>query len=133
MAASFRRWLLPKFGPDLSFKIDMDAIPALEAVRGRKADRTLKLLAAGILTIDEAREEIGYDPMTDSPDKMPLWPMGAGWQPAMKLPSGAPAAVYDAATERAIATGDAVVSGDQAKRLIAALRMAWARAAGGNS
>ena len=37
--------------------------------------------------------------------------------------------VYDAATERAIATGDAVVSGEQAKRLIAALRMAWARAA----
>ena len=69
---AFGAWLLPKFGPDLSFKIDMDAIPALEAVRGRKADRTLKLLAAGILTIDEAREEIGYDPMTDSPDDAAL-------------------------------------------------------------
>lgn len=67
---AFGAWLLPAFGPDLSFCVDMDDIPALEAVRNRKFDRVMKALSAGLISIDEARDEIGYDPMdaADSAD-----------------------------------------------------------------
>lgn len=64
---TFGDWLLPQFGDDLQFKIDKDDIPALESVRNRKFDRVLKSLNAGMLTLDEAREEIGYDAI-DMPD-----------------------------------------------------------------
>lgn len=60
---SFSAWLLPGFGADLELCIDMDDIPALEAVRNRKFDRILKALGAGLISVDEARDEIGYDPM----------------------------------------------------------------------
>lgn len=61
---AFGSWLLPGFGEDLELCIDMDDIPALEAVRNRKFDRVLKALNAGLITVDEARDEIGYDPMS---------------------------------------------------------------------
>ena len=60
---AFGAWILPAFGDDLELCIDMDDIPALEAVRNRKFDRVMKALSAGIITVDEARDEIGYDPM----------------------------------------------------------------------
>lgn len=60
---AFGAWILPAFGDDLELCIDMDDIPALEAVRNRKFDRVMKALNAGIITVDEARDEIGYDPM----------------------------------------------------------------------
>ncbi len=62
---AFGAWLLPGWGDDLELCIDMDDIPALEAVRGRKFDRMLKALNAGLITVDEARDEIGYDPMEE--------------------------------------------------------------------
>lgn len=63
---SFGSWLLPAFGPDLELVVDMDDIPALEAVRDRKFNRVLKALNAGLITMDEARDEIGYDPLDPS-------------------------------------------------------------------
>lgn len=60
---AFGAWLLPAFGDDLKLCIDMDDIPALESVRNRKFDRVLKSVNAGLITLDEAREEIGYDPL----------------------------------------------------------------------
>jgi HK97 family phage portal protein len=61
--SQFDAWLLPAYGDNLSLKIDMDAIPALEAARARLFDRTIKAAQAGIITVDEARTAIGYDPM----------------------------------------------------------------------
>lgn len=61
--SSFGAWLLPLYGDNLSFKIDMDDIPALESVRQRKYDRAIKAKQAGVLTADEARIEMGYDPV----------------------------------------------------------------------
>lgn len=60
---AFGSWLLPVFGDDLELCIDMDDIPALDATRERKFNRILKAVSAGLLTIDEARDEIGYEPM----------------------------------------------------------------------
>lgn len=60
---AFGNWLLSPYGDGLSLKIDKDEIPALESVRNRKFDRVLKALNAGLILPEEAREEIGYDPM----------------------------------------------------------------------
>jgi HK97 family phage portal protein len=65
---AFGNWLLPGFGDDLELCIDMDDIPALDATRGRKFDRVLQAMQAGLITVDEARDEIGYDPIDDSDD-----------------------------------------------------------------
>lgn len=65
---AFGAWLLPAFGDDLELCIDMDDIPALEAVRNRKFDRVLKALNAGLITLDEARDEIGYEGSIDVED-----------------------------------------------------------------
>lgn len=65
---AFGAWLLPAWGDDLTLCIDMDDIPALEAVRNRKFDRVMKALGQGIITMDEARDEIGYAPLTTEED-----------------------------------------------------------------
>lgn len=61
--SQFGSWLLPQFDPALSFQVDLDDIPALEASRARKFDRTIKAIQAGLITVDEGREAIGYDPL----------------------------------------------------------------------
>jgi phage portal protein BeeE len=63
---AFGAWLLPSFGDNLEFHIDMDEIPALDAARERKFNRVLKALQAGLLSVDEARDEIGYDSLDAS-------------------------------------------------------------------
>jgi HK97 family phage portal protein len=63
---AFGAWLLPAFGDNLEFHIDMDEIPALDAARERKFNRVLRAMQAGLLTVDEARDEIGYDSLDAS-------------------------------------------------------------------
>lgn len=67
--SAFGAWLLPAYGDDLEFCVDMDDIPALEAVRNRKFDRVLKAVNAGLITMDEARDEIGYPPVEELDDE----------------------------------------------------------------
>lgn len=64
--SQFGAWLLPFYGQDLAFRVDMDKIGALEALRTRLYDRMLKGVAAGVLTVDEAREAMGYEPLGDA-------------------------------------------------------------------
>lgn len=54
-------WLAPRWGEDFRLGMDMDSIPALEAMRQRKFDRAVKAKQAGVLTVNEAREMLGYD------------------------------------------------------------------------
>lgn len=62
----FGNWLLPRYGKaDLKFAYNLDSIPALEGLRARRFDRMSKLVAGGILTINEAREAIAYSPNTN--------------------------------------------------------------------
>lgn len=63
--SQFGAWLLPAFGQGLSLQVNMDQIGALEGLRARLYDRMLKGVAAGVLTVDEAREAIGYEPLGD--------------------------------------------------------------------
>ena len=55
-------WLAPRFGDGLDLRIDMDAIPALEANRERTFNRAVMAYEKGLLTVEEARELIGYEP-----------------------------------------------------------------------
>ena len=63
--SQFGNWLLRRYpgGDRLTFAVDMDAIGSLESLRGRKFGRMMQAVAAGVLTVDEAREAIGYDAM----------------------------------------------------------------------
>jgi HK97 family phage portal protein len=62
---AFSHWLLPNFDGDLSFSLDLDSVPALEAVRTRKFDRAIKAVGAQVLTREEGREMMGFDPQAD--------------------------------------------------------------------
>jgi HK97 family phage portal protein len=59
----FGNWLLPLYGEGLQFQINEDKIGALEGVRTRLYDRMIRAVTAGVLTEDEAREAMGYDPL----------------------------------------------------------------------
>jgi len=45
------------------FCINMDSIPALEKMRQIKFDRMLSGVEKGVISIDEARQELGYEPI----------------------------------------------------------------------
>lgn len=55
-------WLLPRFGEGLQFDIDLDAIPALEGIRERKFKRTIEAVEKQVITREEGRIELGFDP-----------------------------------------------------------------------
>lgn len=56
----FSHWLQQYIGEGYELKINMDSIPALEKVRERKFERMIKAVEKGVLSINEAREELGY-------------------------------------------------------------------------
>lgn len=62
LLAALNSWLLPGYGEGLKLRIDMDAIPALEGLRERTYARAMSLYEKGLLTRQEARELIGYEP-----------------------------------------------------------------------
>lgn len=63
--SQFGAWILPFYGEGLRFQVNEDKIGALEGVRTRLFDRMLKAVQAQVLTVDEAREAMGYDPLGD--------------------------------------------------------------------
>lgn len=58
----FNNWMEPHSG-GIEARINMDAIPALERLRKAKFDANVAGVTNGILTIDEARQALGYDPI----------------------------------------------------------------------
>ncbi|MGL6349733.1 MAG: phage portal protein [Aeromonas sp.] len=56
-------FVAPAYGPRLKLTYNADSVPAMENKRARKFERMGKAVAAGILTVDEARAEIGFDPI----------------------------------------------------------------------
>ena len=65
LLAALNRWLLPRYGDGLELRLDLDSIPALEALRERMFDRAVKAYDSQVLTLQEARELIGYSPKPD--------------------------------------------------------------------
>ena len=58
-------WLTPMFGDNLYLDYDRDEIEALQEDREAVWDRVLKAVNAGILTVNEAREVMGYEALPD--------------------------------------------------------------------
>lgn len=85
---AFGNWLLPMYGEGLEFRVDMDDVAALEAVRTRTFDRMIRAKQAGVLTADEARAGIGYAELTPE-QRIELDPVGAAIGGADELRSAA--------------------------------------------
>lgn len=56
-------WLVPMFGEDLVLDVDLDAVPALTLRREKRWDMLLNAVDAGVLTPNEAREDLGMSPI----------------------------------------------------------------------
>ena len=71
--ADLGEWLLPQFKDNkgIEIRIIEDSLPALEARSRRKAERIKDLKTNGIITTNEARQELGYDLVTtDNADEL---------------------------------------------------------------
>lgn len=53
-------WLLPRFGENLKFKLDLDSISALEGNRERMFNRAVLAFEKGVLTREESRVMMGF-------------------------------------------------------------------------
>ena len=64
LLADLNKWLMPRYGEGLELRVDMDAIPALESLRERMFNRAVVAYEKGVLTLQEARQLMGYEPET---------------------------------------------------------------------
>lgn len=61
-------WLAAKFDdPELTLEIDLDGVEALSLRREIRQTNTTKLYDSGVITRDEAREALQYEPQPDMP------------------------------------------------------------------
>ena len=68
IAEELNHWLVPKFGEGLRLGYDLDEISALEPRRKELWDKILK--SGSILTKNEQREALGYEPVEGGDDLM---------------------------------------------------------------
>ena len=59
--SDLNEWLVPRFGDDLEIRYDIDSIPAMAEQRRRVFESVTSGVQNGILTRNEAREQLGYD------------------------------------------------------------------------
>jgi len=64
---SFGNWLLPAYGDGYVLAYDKDSIPSIEEQRAIKSKRFIELVAAGIVTVNEARDALGYEHIEAQP------------------------------------------------------------------
>ena len=67
--SDMNEWLTPQFGDDLKLHYDIDSIPAMAEQRRRVFESVTSGVQNGILTRNEAREQLGYDTM-DGADEL---------------------------------------------------------------
>jgi|MDSV01.1.fsa_nt_gb HK97 family phage portal protein len=59
--SDLNEWLTPMFGDDLELRYDIDSIPAMAEQRRRVFESVTQGVQNGILTRNEAREQLGYE------------------------------------------------------------------------
>lgn len=59
-------WLTPRFGDRLRLGVDLDEVPALEPRRESKRRSTIELFEKRVITRDEARDALQYEPLPDA-------------------------------------------------------------------
>lgn len=60
---ALNQWLVPTFGDDLFLDFNLDDVSALIPRRAERFERNVKAVEAGLLTINEARADLGYEPV----------------------------------------------------------------------
>lgn len=63
-------FIVPDFGEDGYIRADLDSIPALEKKRERKYKRIVDGVKNGLITLNEARYEIGFEGIGDEGDQI---------------------------------------------------------------
>lgn len=61
--SDLNEWLAPSFGDDISIKYDIDRIPAMTERRRRVYENVVAAVREGIISRNEARERLGYEPI----------------------------------------------------------------------
>ena len=59
--SDLNEWLIPRFGEDLEMRYNIDSIPAMAEQRTRVFESVTQGVQNGILTRNEAREQLGYE------------------------------------------------------------------------
>ena len=68
MESDLNEWLVPMFDDRLQLEFDIDSIPALSERRKRTYDNVASAVREGIMTRNEAREQIGLSPIEGADD-----------------------------------------------------------------
>ena len=80
LESDFNEWLVPMFGENLEFCFDIDKIPALAERTKRIYENVTSAVREGIMTRNEAREQIGLSPIDGADDlyiSATLFPLGS--------------------------------------------------------
>jgi HK97 family phage portal protein len=60
---ALNQWLVPFYGKELYLDFNLDDVSALIPRRAERFERNVKAVDVGLLTINEAREDLGYEPV----------------------------------------------------------------------
>jgi len=77
--SDLNEWLAPKFGEDISIRYDIDSIPAMAERRKKTYENVVQAVREGIISRNEARERLGYEPISGGDDvyiSANLFPLG---------------------------------------------------------
>lgn len=85
--------MLPSDAEEAQF--DLSTVAALQEAQDSVANRTRASVYSDTLTIDEARAELGYDPLPNGIGQNTLTPYRAQWAPVQGAPSGDEARSWD--------------------------------------
>lgn len=93
IASDIDRLLLPSDNEEAAF--DLSGVEALQEAQDSVANRTRASVYSDTLTIDEARAELGYDPLPNGIGANTLTPYRAQFAPVQGTPSGDEARSWD--------------------------------------
>jgi len=68
IASDLNEWLVPMFDDRLTLEFDIDSIPALSERVKRTYENVTSAVREGIMTRNEAREQLGYEPIDGADD-----------------------------------------------------------------
>ena len=78
--SDLNEWLAPRFGEDISIRYDIDSIPAMAERRKKTYENVVTAVREGIISRNEARERLGYEPISGGDDvyiSANLFPLGS--------------------------------------------------------
>ena len=78
--SDLNEWLAPRFGDDITVRYDIDSIPAMAERRKKTYENVVQAVREGIISRNEARERLGYEPISGGDDvyiNANLFPLGS--------------------------------------------------------